>query len=53
MLHLYRRSYLWAPALPLIALFYAGATIDSAIRYWTGRGGGWKGRTQAVKTWVK
>jgi hopene-associated glycosyltransferase HpnB len=53
MLRLYRRSYLWAPALPLIALFYAGATIDSAIRYWIGRGGEWKGRTQAAKTWVK
>lgn len=49
MLRFYRRSLLWAPALPLIALFYAGATIDSAIRYWTGRGGAWKGRAQAVK----
>lgn len=50
MLRFYRRSLLWAPALPLIAIFYAGATIDSAIRYWTGRGGMWKGRAQAVKT---
>ena len=49
MLRFYRRSILWAPALPLIAMFYAGATLDSAIRYWTGRGGAWKGRTQAVK----
>jgi hopene-associated glycosyltransferase HpnB len=50
MLRIYGRSILWAPALPLVALFYAGATIDSAVRYWTGRGGAWKGRTQALKT---
>lgn len=49
-LRFYRMSLLWAPALPLIALFYAGATIDSAIRYWTGRGGKWKGRAQALRT---
>jgi hopene-associated glycosyltransferase HpnB len=47
MLRFYGRSRLWAPALPFIALFYAGATIDSAVRYWIGRGGMWKGRTQA------
>jgi hopene-associated glycosyltransferase HpnB len=45
MLRFYARSVLWAPVLPLVALFYAGATIDSAIRHWTGRGGLWKGRT--------
>lgn len=43
----YGRTLLWAPALPLIALFYTGATVDSAIRYWMGRGGSWKGRAQA------
>ena len=42
----YGRSLAWAPLLPLIALFYMGATIDSALRYWTGRGGLWKGRAQ-------
>jgi hopene-associated glycosyltransferase HpnB len=47
MLRFYGRSILWAPVLPLVALFYAGATIDSAIRHWTGRGGMWKGRPQA------
>ncbi len=31
---------------PLIALFYLSATVDSAIAYWTGRGGYWKGRIQ-------
>ena len=43
----YRLSALWSFSLPLIALFYAGATLLSAIRYWQGRGGEWKGRTQA------
>ncbi|HEY1722082.1 MAG TPA: glycosyltransferase [Magnetospirillaceae bacterium] len=47
MLRFYRRSPLWAPALPLVALFYLGATIDSARRHWRGRGGEWKGRVQA------
>lgn len=42
----YDRSFLWALTLPLAALFYTGATIHSAVRYWTGRGGAWKGRTQ-------
>lgn len=38
---------LWtALCLPLIAIFYLIATIESAIRYWTGRGGLWKGRAQ-------
>ncbi|HTS48454.1 MAG TPA: glycosyltransferase [Bryobacteraceae bacterium] len=46
MLRFYRRSSGWAPLLPLIALFYMGATVDSALRYWTGRGGEWKGRIQ-------
>jgi hopene-associated glycosyltransferase HpnB len=46
MLRFYRRSPAWAPLLPLIAIFYMGATVDSAVRYWTGRGGEWKGRVQ-------
>ncbi len=41
----YRVSLLWSFALPAIALFYAGATLHSAVRYWQGRGGEWKGRT--------
>ena len=45
-LRFYRRSVLWAPFLPLVALFYTAATIHSAMRYWSGRGGEWKGRTQ-------
>jgi hopene-associated glycosyltransferase HpnB len=38
---------LWtAFCLPGIALFYLVATVESAVRYWTGRGGAWKGRVQ-------
>ena len=43
-LRLYRRSLLWAPLLPLVAAFYAGATIHSAWASWRGAGGMWKGR---------
>jgi len=39
----------WAPLLPLAGLFYTCATIDSAVRYWMGVGGTWKGRVQAQK----
>jgi len=45
-LRFYNRSIAWAPLLPVIALFYIFATIDSAIRYWTGKGGVWKDRIQ-------
>jgi hopene-associated glycosyltransferase HpnB len=40
----YRRSPLWALALPLIALFYMAATFGSAVNYWRGRGALWKSR---------
>lgn len=43
-LHRYRRSSLWGLALPVIALFYLCATVASAVRFHSGRGGGWKGR---------
>ena len=46
MLRLYRRSWFWAPLLPAAALVYLAATVDSAWRYWRGRGGEWKGRVQ-------
>jgi hopene-associated glycosyltransferase HpnB len=45
----YHRPWFWAPLLPLIALFYMGATVHSAITWQLGRGGMWKGRAQAVK----
>ncbi len=44
MVRFYGLSPLWAPLLPVIALVYLAATIDSARRYWLGRGGEWKGR---------
>jgi hopene-associated glycosyltransferase HpnB len=47
MLRYYGRSPLWAPFLPLVALFYVGATFASAVRYWRGEGGQWKARVQA------
>ncbi len=47
-LMMYRRSPLWGLALPLIAALYAGFTVQSAVEVWRGRGGMWKGRTQAL-----
>ncbi len=47
MLRFYRLPVVAAPLLPLVAAFYLGATIDSARRHWSGRGGEWKGRVQA------
>jgi hopene-associated glycosyltransferase HpnB len=46
MVRFYSLSPLWAAMLPAIALFYAGATVHSAIQYWVGRGGEWKDRVQ-------
>lgn len=45
----YRLSPLWSPVLPIAALFYSYATFLSALRYWFGHGGQWKGRAQAQK----
>jgi hopene-associated glycosyltransferase HpnB len=47
MLRFYRLSPLWGLALPLIGVFYAAFTLQSAIQHWAGRGGMWKGRAQA------
>lgn len=49
MLRFYGRNPLWAFTFPLVALFYTAATVHSAIRYWSGRGGMWKGRPAAAK----
>jgi hopene-associated glycosyltransferase HpnB len=43
----FRRSFLWAAGLPVIALFYMAATIGSAVNYHRGRGVVWKGRAYA------
>ena len=36
--------------LPPIAAFYMAATIASAVAFWRGRAGHWKGRFQAAPT---
>ncbi len=41
----YRTSTAHAPLLPVAGTLYTLMTVDSAVRFWTGRGGGWKGRT--------
>jgi len=48
MVRYYRLNPLWALTLPVAALFYTLATIHSAVNYWAGRGGEWKGRAQDV-----
>jgi hopene-associated glycosyltransferase HpnB len=40
----YGRNPLWSLVLPLIALFYMAATVDSALKYWRGIGARWKNR---------
>lgn len=46
MVRFYRLNPLWALTLPLAAIFYMGATLHSALKYWSGSGGEWKGRVQ-------
>jgi hopene-associated glycosyltransferase HpnB len=40
----FRRAPLWAPLLPLVALFYMAATVGSALDHMRGRGVVWKQR---------
>jgi hopene-associated glycosyltransferase HpnB len=47
MLRLYGRPPIGSFALPAIAAAYVAFTLDSALQYWQGRGGYWKGRFQA------
>lgn len=49
MVRFYRLNPLWTLTLPFAAIAYLGATVHSAVRYWTGRGGEWKGRAQDQK----
>jgi sterol desaturase/sphingolipid hydroxylase (fatty acid hydroxylase superfamily) len=42
---LYKIAWTWAGLLPAIAFLYLFMTIDSAVKYYQGRGGAWKGRT--------
>jgi hypothetical protein len=46
-LRLYGRPVVGGFALPAIAAAYVAFTLDSAMQYWRGRGGYWKGRVQA------
>jgi hopene-associated glycosyltransferase HpnB len=46
MVRFYRLNPLWSLALPVVASFYMGATVHSAVKYWLGKGGEWKGRAQ-------
>lgn len=46
MLRFYGLNAAWGLTLPLAAVFYLAATIHSAWKHWTGRGGEWKGRAQ-------
>jgi hopene-associated glycosyltransferase HpnB len=47
MMRFYRRSALWGLALPAVAGFYVGCTLASALAWYRGKGGMWKGRAQA------
>jgi len=46
MVRFYGLSPLWSLCLPLIAIFYSGAVIHSAVQFARGLGGKWKGRVQ-------
>ncbi len=46
MVRFYGLNVMWALTLPLSSAFYLAATVHSALKYWSGRGGEWKGRAQ-------
>jgi hopene-associated glycosyltransferase HpnB len=48
MVSFYGLNPLWTLTLPASAAFYSAATVHSAVKYWRGRGGEWKGRAQDV-----
>jgi hopene-associated glycosyltransferase HpnB len=47
-LRYYGRASLWAPTLPVIAVFYLAMTWTSALRYWRGDRSRWKNRVYSV-----
>ncbi len=49
-LRLYAQPLWQAVFLPIAGILYALMTFDSALRYWRGKGGHWKGRSQAQAT---
>ena len=48
MARFYRLSVFWGFALPLIGAMYTAFTLNSAVQFWRGKGGMWKGRAQAL-----
>jgi hopene-associated glycosyltransferase HpnB len=46
MIRFYRLPVAWALTLPVAALVYGGATLDSARLFYQGKGGQWKDRAQ-------
>ena len=48
MLRFYRLCPLWGAALPAIGAAYTVFTVQSAVQFWRGEGGLWKGRAQAM-----
>lgn len=49
MVRFYALASWWCLGLPLIALFYMGSLLHSAVQYARGRGGKWKGRLQDAR----
>ncbi|HVH78898.1 MAG TPA: glycosyltransferase [Stellaceae bacterium] len=47
-LKIYRCPLLLGMLLPAIAAFYMAATFGSAVQFWRGRGGAWRGRFHAA-----
>jgi hopene-associated glycosyltransferase HpnB len=45
----YGLPWMWALSVPVAAVYYGYATCVSAVRYWLGHGGQWKGRAQALR----
>jgi len=43
-LRYYDASFMWAAALPAVAVLYSAMSVDSACRHARGRGGAWKSR---------
>jgi hopene-associated glycosyltransferase HpnB len=49
MVRYYRLNPVFSLTLPFAAVFFAGATVRSAISFWRSQGGEWKGRVQDQK----
>ena len=48
MVRFYGLNAAWALTLPFSASFYMLSTLHSAFKFWSGRGGEWKGRAQDI-----